>query len=215
MKPSRTTRPNFASTTAVMISRRLNARAASPHDGDVSPWAAPRTLHAFRRIGWAVSAGASPGITTVTASGTYTIDPYATPGGIKALKILQNPATNTYYYVEFRRPVGFDTSVGSYASVVNGVLAHTAAPGSGDSSRLLDMTPAASSGYDPALAVGQIHQDGQAGITITPLWATSSNAGVNVSLGPVPCVKAAPTVTVTPTESQWVQAAPRPLHRLG
>lgn len=157
------------------------------------------------RLGW-LNQGASPGITTVTASGTFTLAPYESPGGIKALKIRQNAASNTNYYLEFRQPIGFDASVASYPSVVRGVLAHTGSTSNGDSSRLLDMTPATSSWYDPALVTGATYHDASAGVTITPLWTNSTNAGVNVTFGASPCVKAAPTMTVSPEATQWAAA---------
>jgi alpha-galactosidase-like protein len=41
-------------------------------------------------------------------------------------------------------------------------------------------------------------------VTITPAWTNSTNAGVTVAFDPVPCVKAAPTVAASPSQSQWV-----------
>ena len=174
---------------------------------DVMGSSASNHFNAFQKelLGW-LGSGASPGISGVTVSGTYVIDPYERPGGMKALKVLQNPTSNTYYYLEFRQPTGFDASIASYANVVTGVLAHTASPSNRDSSRLLDMTPATSSWYDPALVTGRAYYDQAAGVTITPAWANSVNAGVTVTFDPIPCVKAAPSIAVSPTESQWVSA---------
>ena len=157
------------------------------------------------RLGW-LGYGSSPGLTSVTVTGVYTIDPYPIPGGVKALKMLQDATSGRYYYLEFRQPIGFDKSVGLYPSVVNGVLVHHAAPSNSDSSRLLDMTPATSSWYDPALTTGQSYADASAGITLTPVWANSTNAGVNVSFGPLQCVKVAPGIAISPSQSPWVQA---------
>ena len=172
---------------------------------DVMGSASSNHFNAFQkeRLGW-LGAGASPSIMTVTTSGTYTIDPYARPGGVKALKILQSATTNSYYYLEFRQAFGFDAPVSSYPNVVNGVLTHTASPSSGDSSRLLDMTPVTSSWYDPALATGQSYYDPAAGLTMTTAWANGTSAGVTVTFDPVPCVKALPAVVVSPSQSQWV-----------
>ena len=157
------------------------------------------------RLGW-LNSGSSPGIATVTAGGTYTIAPYEKPGGVKALKILQNATSNTYYYLEFRQPIGFDASIAGYPNVVDGILAHTASPAKADSSRLLDMTPATASWYDPGLLTGLTYYDSVAGVRITPAWTNSTNAGVTVAFGTVSCVKAAPTVSASPSETQW--AAP-------
>jgi hypothetical protein len=160
------------------------------------------------RLGW-LGYGASPPITTVQSAGTYTLDPYAAPanGNPKALKILKS--SGTWYYVEFRRPVGFDAFVSSYPGVTNGVVIHTGSDSGANSSHLLDMTPATSSWWDPALAVGKSFTDRDSGVTITTLWANSANAGVAVSFGssePVSCVRANPTMTVTPNQNPGAPA---------
>jgi len=64
------------------------------------------------RLGW-LDYGVSPPSTTVTASGTYTLAPFEQPGtDPKALKILQavdsTTGRQTFYYVEYRQPIGFD-----------------------------------------------------------------------------------------------------------
>ena len=172
---------------------------------DIMGGSSSNHFNAFQkeRLGW-LNYGSSPGITTVTTSGTYTIDPYETLGGMKALKILQDSTSNTYYYLEYRQPIGFDASVGTYANIVNGVIARTGSASSPDSSRLLDMTPATSSWYDPALVTGLSYYDPVSGITITPVWTNSTNAGVTVSFGPMQCVKTTPTISISPSQSQWV-----------
>ena len=169
-------------------------------------------LNAFQkeRLGW-LNAGASPPITTVLTGGTYLIDPYETAGtNAKALKILQgtNPTTGkkTWYYVEYRRAIGFDSFLASNSNVLNGVVVHRGSETSADSSYLLDMTPATSSWSDPALTVGPNFVDTAAGVTISVAWVSSTGAAVNVALGSTACVRADPTMTVTPSESQWVPA---------
>jgi Gametolysin peptidase M11 len=70
------------------------------------------------RLGW-LNSGVSPPITTVTSSGTYDIGPYeAQDTTAKALKILQSSSSGSYYYVEFRQPLGFDSFVSAYSDVV-------------------------------------------------------------------------------------------------
>ena len=81
------------------------------------------------RLGW-LNYGAQPPITTVQATGDYFIGPYAAAdANPKALKILKStdPSTGlrTWYYVERRRGVGFDSSIASNANVLNGVVVHT------------------------------------------------------------------------------------------
>jgi hypothetical protein len=137
------------------------------------------------RLGW-LGYGASPPITTVTATGTYAIAPYETAGtDPKALKILQDPATGTYFYVEFRRPIGFDAEFADTTNILSGVVVHRGRPSTPNSSYLIDLTPATSSWWDPALPVGVTLQDRVTGVRITPQWLDGLSAGVHVTF-PVP-----------------------------
>ena len=162
------------------------------------------------RLGW-LGYGASPPITTVTVNGTYTIEPLetATPGP-KALKILKStdPATGTrtFYYVEFRQPIGFDAFLSSNTNVRSGVVIHTGSEASGNTSDLLDMTPGTTSWSDPALTLGQTFVDSDAGVRITPVWINGANAGVDVTVGQQACVRLAPTYTASPSQSAWLPA---------
>ena len=144
------------------------------------------------RLGW-LNAGVSPPITTVTSSGTYTLRTYESLGsGPKALKILKSidPSTGqkTYYYLESRQAIGFDGFLVNDPSqnVLNGVLIHTGTEGNGNSSYLLDMTPATPVyywWYDAALAGGQSFVDSDAGLTMTTDWVSGTGASVTVSFG--------------------------------
>jgi hypothetical protein len=162
------------------------------------------------RLGWLNSGTTTSPIMTVESSGTYFIEPLETlsAGGAKALKILKSvdPVTGdkTWYYVEFRQPVGFDSSLASNSNVVNGVLVHQATQFS-DSfnlffSYLLDMTPETSSWLDPALAVGRTFQDSTAGFSIAPIACSSAGCSVLVSFSSQAdqCVNTSPTVALTP-----------------
>jgi gametolysin peptidase M11 len=146
------------------------------------------------RLGW-LNYGTSPSIITVTAPGTYVINAYELGGpGPNGLKILKStdPTTGakTWYYLEARQGIGFDTFLtdGTCGScwnetVTNGVLFHIGTDGNGNSSDLLDMTPATPTYgwyFDPSLAVGQSFQDPAAGVTITTDWVTSIQAAVDV-----------------------------------
>jgi hypothetical protein len=160
------------------------------------------------RLGW-LNYGSQPPITTVTSSGTYSISPYeAQDGNPKALKILQSSSSGTYYYVEARQAIGFDSllaySVPGYSSVLNGVVVHIASPSNGNSSDLLDMNPSSSWGTAMALDVGQGYIDSTAGITISTTAVSSSGATVQVTLSGPTCTHANPTISVTPSQSQWV-----------
>jgi len=161
------------------------------------------------RLGW-LNYSAQPPITTVTASGTYQIGPYesqdTTP---KALKILQSSSSGTYYYVEFRQPLGDDSALSNvnipgYSEVVNGVVVHIASPSNASSSDLLNMNPSTTWGYAMALAVGQTYTDSAAGVTITPTAVRGTAAIVQVTMNGPACTLANPGVSVSPAQSQWV-----------
>ena len=127
------------------------------------------------------------------------------------MKILKStdPATGkkTWYYVECRRAVGFDSPLAT--NILNGVLVHTGSESSGTETYLLDTTPQSSSWNDwgdPALDVGQSFTDTNAGITITTMSSNSTGAAINVSFGPLSCTRSNPTVAMSPSQSQWVSA---------
>jgi M6 family metalloprotease-like protein len=169
------------------------------------------------RLGWLNYA--APTIQTVTAIGTYTINTYELGGaGPNALKILKStdPTTGakTWYYLEQRQSVGFDSfftdgtcfTCGTQ-NETNGVLFHIGTDGNGNSDEMLDMTPATptSSGYyDQSLVVGQSFQDAAANLTITPTAVNSASAALQITFGGSVCSAANPTVTVTPSQSQSV-----------
>lgn len=159
------------------------------------------------QLGW-LNSGTQPPITTVTSSGTYQISPYEAPdSNPKALKILQSGSTNSYYYVEFRQALGFDSFLSSYADVMNGTVFHLASPSNVNSSDLLDLTPTSPSSFShPALVVGQSYADPTTGVTITPTAVNSTGATVQVTFGEGTCSSANPTVSVSPAQGQWVTA---------
>ena len=150
--------------------------------------------HAFHKdlLGWFAAAGA-PSVTEVGTDGVYTLEPLEMAGtGPAALAILKAPASadaaETWYYVEYRRPLGFDAFLATYENVTNGVVVHTGAPSNSNSSYLLDMTPGSglqnwSDWSDPALGVGMSFHDPDAGLTITTLSAGDTMAEVLVSFG--------------------------------
>jgi NPCBM-associated, NEW3 domain of alpha-galactosidase/Gametolysin peptidase M11 len=163
------------------------------------------------RLGW-LNNSAQPPITTVTSSGSYQIGPYETQDSTaKALKILQSSSSGSYYYVEFRQALGFDNflsncNIPGNCQVANGVLVHVASPGTANSSHLLDMNPGGSWGTAMALDVGQSYTDSAAGVTISPTSVSSSGATVQVTLAGGTCAPANPTVSLSPSQSQWVPA---------
>jgi hypothetical protein len=150
------------------------------------------------RLGW-LSNGS--GIVTVQGAGTYTISGLSVQdNNPKALRILKSGST--YYYVEFRRPVGFDSFVASNSNTMNGVL--ITQNSSATSNYLLDMVPATTSWSDAALKVGQSFTDPATNTTISVASVSSGGAVVNISYGSVPCVMSSPTVTANPSTVQWI-----------
>src|SRR6185437_9967892 len=145
-------------------------------------------------LGW-LNSGAQPPITTVAASGTYTVAPFDAPDGLaKALKV-PGP-NNTYFYIEFRQAVGNDTVLAGNSNLMSGVVLHNYTPGSPSSSYLLNATPGGSFST-PALVVGKKFTDPNTGTTIAPVSVSSSGAVVQVTFGTPVCTHAKPTVTMT------------------
>lgn len=164
------------------------------------------------RLGW-LDYGVSPPITTIQANGTYALAPFEAEGSdANALKILKSidPSTGkkTWYYVEYRQAIGFD-SIFANTDVINGVVIHTGSVSNGNTSHLLDMTPETSVSYwwlDPALMIGESFNDPEAGITITLESANSTSATISIGSGSLTCEHANPSVALSPSQSQPVSA---------
>ena len=160
------------------------------------------------QLGWLNGGSGLPPITTVTSSGTYQLSPTEVQdSNPKALKILQSGSSNTYYYVELRQAQGFDSFLSNYSDVMGGVVFHSASPSNTNSSDLLDLTPSSPASFShPALVTGQSYTDSATGITVTPVSVSITGASVQVTLGTGVCTPANPSLTVSPAQSQWVNA---------
>jgi len=193
----------------------LGSNCSSVEYGDsIDTMGSPDAGHfnAFQKehLGW-LNYGVSPPITTVQSNGTYSIGPYenqdSTP---KALKILRsnNPNTgvNTWYYVEFRQANGFDNFLSNDPNVMTGVLVHTGSDDDPNSSELLNMAPTLNNFYTSALDVGQKFVDPIAGVTLQTTSAAPNVANVNVVFGTPACAHFNPTISISPYQSQTVQA---------
>jgi M6 family metalloprotease-like protein len=189
--------------------------------------AQPGHFNAYQkeRLGW-LNQGNMPAITTVQQSGSYTIEPLETnSNNAKALKVLRDtdPATgqNRWFYIEQRQSIGEDQFISSDpylndANINNGVIIHMATEQDGNSSFLLDMTPESTTLssnfadlYDPALVSGSSFTDSVTGITFSNQYTTSQSAGVAISFNGSPtlsCTHNDPQLSVSPIESQWLQA---------
>lgn len=172
------------------------------------------------RLGW-LGYGSSPAITQVDSDGSFELSPYAAmeDGNPKALKILKAEKDNgyrTWYYLEYRQPVGFDNIFNSYYStmdpgnVFNGVTVHVNYEGlDGNGLWLLDMTTETNTDLytkDPALVAGQTFVDPDGIATITTNWTDAGGAMVSISLGEQACSRANPVLELSPGEGQWVEA---------
>jgi uncharacterized membrane protein len=162
------------------------------------------------RLAW-LNYGSQPPIQTVQSSGSYTIGPYENQDGTtKALKILQStsPTTGykTWYYVEFRQANGYDSFLSNNSNVLNGVVVHMGTDNSPNSSELLNMAPSSSSFYTSALDAGQTFIDPTAGLTLQTISTSPSGASVSVTFGTPTCSNFNPTVSISPSQSQTVQA---------
>ena len=159
-------------------------------------------FHPYQKeqLGWLNASGAPP-IQTVSGAGTYTISGLSVQDNDpKALKILASGST--YYYVEFRRPVGFDSFVANNSNTMNGVL--ITRDSSAFDNYLLDMVPSTADWSDAALTVGQSFTDPGTNMTLTVVSVSAGGAVVNVSYGTTPCATAAPTVSANPATTQWL-----------
>ncbi len=206
-------------TSATICSSPTIVEYGDPMDVMGIPQTASAHYNAYQkeRLGW-VNYRASPSIQTVTASGTYTINPYELGGsGPNGLKILKStdPTTGakTWYYLEQRQAIGFDAFLtDSFYYTQNettGVLFHLGTDGNGNSSDLLDMTPATptlTGWLDMSLVVGQSFQDSTAGVTFAPTAVGSTGATVQITINGngSACAASNPSVSVSPSQSQYV-----------
>jgi hypothetical protein len=189
---------------------------------DIMGWSPSAHFSAYQkeRLGW-LGFGSSPAIARIDTGGVYELSPYASAGDSnpKALKILKAEDTwgfKTWYYLEYRQPVGFDSFLADNRSgldtsnVLNGLTVHVGYEGNGGNSLyLLDMTPETNLDpytRDPALVAGRTFVDPDGVTTITTDWTDASGAVVNVSLAPPVCMASNPSIALSPSESQWVEA---------
>ena len=159
------------------------------------------------RLGW-LNYGSSPAVTTVQSTGMYTIGGLSVqdtaPKALKILKSIDSSGRKTWYYVEFRRPVGFDSFVLNDINTMNGVLVTMNQESNGVENYLLDMVPSTAGWGDSALLVGSRFEDPAIGLTIAPLSVSDAGAVVSISLGGSPCVMVAPTISADPIATQWI-----------
>lgn len=161
------------------------------------------------RLGWLSSASGQ--ITTAESDGSYLLEPYESSHGgtAKGLKVRRGTDSATgealWYHLEYRQALGFDSFLAG-KSVTNGVLFHVNLGSDIKSSQLMDITPNSSffDLDDASLVAGSSYVDSDAGVTITTEWADATGVSVNVSYSAQSCVKANPSISLSPNESAWV-----------
>lgn len=160
-----------------------------------------------------------PGYLEVQTAGTFTLAPYESASGTRALRILRDPVAGSWLWLEYRQPVGtVDTTLSNLSgaktsNVFNGALVHYENPNL-DSlhTYLLDFHAAASPNnfYTAALTPGQTWSDpyslltlkansaNSSGLSVTATWDTAcatlaiSNSAVTVT-APSSCAWTAST----------------------
>lgn len=130
----------------------------------------------------------------VTSSGTFTVAPYESTTGIRALRILRDASTGSWLWIEYRQPLGADypdpaTIFWRTASsnVFAGALVHYESPFTPNPNRsyLLSMAhPMPTWDFwqsgDPALLPGQSWSDPYSPLTLTVNSATKTGLSVTV-----------------------------------
>lgn len=168
------------------------------------------------RLGWLSSGN----LITVASAGSFTLQPNSVQTSqAKALKIAKGVDASgqpSYYYVELRKPLGFDAQITDRGvvdagNIFNGVTIRQANPNNGNSGYLLDMTPGSNfvDMKDAALVGGRAFSDPAAGLAITTEWVDASKALVSVdfSTSNTPtCTRNAPSVSMSPGQSTWLAA---------
>lgn len=177
-------------------------------------YTAPQKL----QLGWLTAQQ----IPSVTSGGSFSLQPteLTAPGSVQALQIVRGTKkvrgvmTTNSIWVEYRQPIGnYDGTL--YPQVFGGALIHYQDDTNAGASHLLDFTPNAlvpestnpevADWSNPALTGNWI--DPYTGISITSSNPTSSALTVDVSFGPIPCVRANPQLTLSPPNPSAVAGA--------
>lgn len=127
---------------------------------------------------------------TVTTSGTYTVVPYESTTGLRALKVQRGTGNNAWLWVEYRQPTPYDAGTQAlihYEDYITGPL----------QTNLLDFNPSVNN-MTPWLDVGQSWTDPYTNVAVSVLSADSSGLTVSVNYGAEPCTLANPIVSISP-----------------
>jgi hypothetical protein len=124
--------------------------------------------------------------THASASATYTLSPIEVSGG--ALYAVKVPIAETgrTYWLEYRQPIGFDSSMSG--NPIHGTLMRLGPgyPAYSCNTCLLDMTPTVDGFGNAALAVGESFFDAESEVRITTLSEDGTSLVVQVEIGAAP-----------------------------
>ena len=142
------------------------------------------------KLGWLTS------YQTVTNSGGFSVQPLEYLSNSQALKIQRGTDATKWLWLEFRNGSGlYDSLIGS--QVFGGGTIHYEDSTTGTRTHLLDFNPGTATPFSaPALTGSWV--DPYSNLSIRVDAASSSALGVDVTFGAIPCVQAAPSVTLSP-----------------
>lgn len=166
------------------------------------------------KLGWLTAVE----LPTITTTQTIAISPYAAPldGRPKAIKVPRytdvNTGETTYFYFEFRQPIGFDQKIAesfaTYNNSIKGLTGHISkVTGSSNiKSFIFDATPGSISGisptydkhydlYNSAIEPGQSFSYPYSGVKVTVNSATTTGAEATISFSTAQVDKTIPIVT--------------------
>jgi hypothetical protein len=193
----------------------FSAMGADNWSGFSGPYSAE---HRAKLLGWLPPAS----VQTVFYSGTYMLTPLSSTTGLRALRVLRDPASSSWLWVEFREPAGYYES-----AMLSGVSGNDMASGAmvhyengfGDPlyTYQVDMAPTATPNkfVGGALTPGKTWSDPYSLLDITTNYAAGAGlsvsatyetpcAAVGLSNGVIPAAGGSGTVTITaPSTCSW------------
>ncbi|MEX2159160.1 MAG: flexitail domain-containing putative surface protein [Dehalococcoidia bacterium] len=144
-----------------------------------------------------------------TESGTFTIEPLEVNSSApKAIRIHRGSASPTFY-VEYRRPIGFDSSLSWPGAVLDGAMINIYSPGYPDT-KLVDATPGTAppgpDHYDAVLPLAATFKDPLAGLSLTTASMSGNELAVTIDEIPQTQQPEAPDVHAVATSANEVSA---------
>lgn len=153
------------------------------------------------REGWI----SGTGVSDVTQAGVYTLVPLETSSsGTKVLRIAKPDSiyTSEAYYVSYRRPIGFDSSIQEEGT--RGVSIHVGSYNP-TKTKLVDVTPGSLNGFlDATLSDNSYFYDSNNNISVLQTSHSDSSATVRVTFSPPP-TPTTPTPSPTPVPQQIIE----------